>query len=138
MQTPYQPSGFDSRNRQGAVLVELALCLPILLLLTFAAIEASNAIVLKQTLVETAYETARIATTQGHSQSDALQRANEILSARKIANAEIEIEPAVTPTTPAGTTISVIISAPAASNSVGPHWYFRNSTMSARVVMSRM
>ena len=118
--------------------MELAVCLPILLLLTFAAIEASNAIVLKQTLVETASETARIATTQGHSQSDAVQRANEILAARKVSNAEIEIEPAVTPTTPAGTAISITISAPAASNSVGPQWYFRNSTMSARVVMSRM
>jgi Flp pilus assembly protein TadG len=125
-------------SRKGAALVELAVSLPILLLLTFGSIEATNALVLKQTLTETAYETARMATNQGETEADALVRAEEILTSRSVEDAVITITPNVTATTPAGTEITVTISAPASSNSIGPHWYYKGSTLSATVVMVRM
>lgn len=119
-------------------MVELAFCLPIFLILTFGAIEASNAITLKQVLTEVAYETARMATTQGETEADARLRADEILTVRNINNATIDISPSVTATTPSGTPITVTISAPASSNSIGPQWYYKNASMVSTVVMVRL
>lgn len=124
--------------RKGAAMVELAFCLPIFMILTLGSIEASNAITLKQILTETAYETARMATTQGETEADARQRASEILAVRHITNATIDISPSVTATTPSGTPVTVTVRAPAASNSIGPQWYYKNATLSSTVVMVRL
>ena len=111
---------------------------PVLLLLTFGAIEASNAIVLKQTLTEISYETARFVTAQGSTKADALQRADEIIAARGLQNVTVDISPDVTVTTPPGTPITVTVSAAATSNSIGPQWYFKDATMAAQAVMVRL
>ena len=119
-------------------MVELALCLPILLIITFGSIEAANSISLKQALTEVAYEAARIAVAQGRTEQDARTRATEILAARNIDNATVEISPKIKSTTKPGTEVTVTISAPAESGSVAPQWYFRGTTMSATVVMVRL
>lgn len=119
-------------------MVELALCLPILLIITFGSIEAANSIYLKQTLTEVAYETARIAATQGHTEQDARTRAAEILAARGISDAVVEITPAIDANTVAGTPITIHITAPSSSNSIGPQMYFQDATMSTNVVMVRL
>ena len=118
--------------------METAVCLPVLLLLTFGAIEASNAIVLKQTLTEISYETARFVTSQGSTKADALQRADEIIAARGLQNVTVDISPDVTVNTPPGTPITVTVSAAATSNSIGPQWYFKDATMAAQAVMVRL
>lgn len=135
MQRLHPTNRRSDKPRQGAALVETAICLPVMLLLTFGAIEASNAIVLKQTLTEISCETARFATSQGTTKDDALQRANEIVAARGLNDVVIDISPDVTATTPSGTPVTVTVSAAATSNSIGPQWYFKDSTMSATVVM---
>ncbi|MCA9088986.1 MAG: pilus assembly protein [Planctomycetaceae bacterium] len=128
----------SSTARCGAALVELAICLPILLIITFGSIEAANSISLKQALTEVAYEAARIAVAQGRTEQDARTRATEILAARNIDNATVEISPKIKSTTKPGTEVTVTISAPAESGSVAPQWYFRGTTMSATVVMVRL
>lgn len=47
-------------KRSGAAIIELAVCLPLLVLITLATIKACSMIFLKQTLIIAAFEGARI------------------------------------------------------------------------------
>ncbi|MEZ5941875.1 MAG: TadE/TadG family type IV pilus assembly protein [Planctomycetaceae bacterium] len=138
MQRLHPTNRRSDKPRQGAALVETAICLPVMLLLTFGAIEASNAIVLKQTLTEISYETARIVTSQGTTKAEALIRAEEIVTARGLDDVVVDISPDITVNTPPGTAITVTVSAAATSNSIGPQWYFEDATISAITVMVRL
>lgn len=126
------PSG-----RRGAAAVEFAVCAPIMFLITFGAIEAANEVYLKQILTQAAYEGARVATATGGTDAKARARCNDILTARKIKSATIAIDPPIAAGTPAGTRINITVSAPAAGNSFAVLKYFRNTSLSGSVVMSR-
>lgn len=140
MQRLARPPIFETARspRQAAAVVELAVCLPIILMLTFGAIEAANAIYLKQALVTAAYESARAATSTGGTEGDGEAKFEEVLEVRGVKNANIEFSPSITPLISPGTPITVTITAPSNSNSVGPQWYMKNSTIRAVVVMPRL
>jgi TadE-like protein len=125
----------DSRN--GVAAVEFAVCLPVLVLIVFGMIEASNAIYLKHALTIGAYEVARSVSEPGGLESDAETRFNEVMSARGIENATFTINPSIDSTVLPGTPISVTVQAPANSNSIGPQWYYRDATLSATIGMVR-
>ena len=127
----------DSR-RKGLAVVELAVCLPLLLMLTFGAIEAANAIFLKQTLVAAAYEAARASTATGGTEDDGRLKLTEVLAARNVKGSSVEFSPSITPLTTPGTAITITVTAPSNSNSLGPQWYTQNATVRAVVVMPRL
>ena len=124
-------------RRRGLATVEFAVCVPVLVTLVFGAIEASNAIYLKNSLTSAAYETARTVTATGGTQSAAENRFNEIVAARGIDGAVLNITPSVDSLTPAGAVVEVRATAPASANSYAPSWFFKDSDMSAHVVMVR-
>ncbi|MBX3445050.1 MAG: pilus assembly protein [Planctomyces sp.] len=138
MQPLKRPGKSRRDSRRGLAVVELAISLPLLLMLTFATIEASNAIYLKQSLTLAAYEAARTATGPGGTEDDGQLRADEILGARNIRNSSVSFSPRLTANLPTGTAITITVSAPSNSNSVGPQWHIRNSTIRAQVVMPRL
>jgi Flp pilus assembly protein TadG len=122
-------------KRCGVATVELAICLPILMLLVVFAIEGSNFIFLKQAATIAAYEAAHVATQQGGSEVDAQRRAEEILAARSIDTAQIEFTPAAPDAAVRGTLVTVLVTAPAAANSIGLDWFFEDQTVTASVSM---
>ena len=124
-------------HRRGAAAVEFAVCLPVMLLITFGAIEASNGIYLKQILTQAAYEGARVASTVGATQSEAEAFSRLILDSRNIQNATVNITPTINANTPSGTEVTVIVTAPSNSNAFAPLWYFRDAQVRAQVVMVR-
>jgi Flp pilus assembly protein TadG len=132
---PIQPS---APRRRGVAVVELAVCLPLMLMLTFGAIEAANAVFLKQSLVTAAYEAARAATATYGTEDDGKKKCDEVLKVRGVVNPAITFSPKITSATKAGTAITVTVTAPANSNSVGPQWYMKNSTIRAVIVMPRL
>lgn len=123
--------------RAGIAAVEFAICLPLMLLITFGAIEAANGIYLKQIVTQAAYEAARVVTTPGATAAEAEAFSRQVLDARHVQEATIQIQPAAGATTPSGTEITVTVQAPMNSNAFAPLWYFRDSTIRARVVMVR-
>ena len=123
--------------RSGAAAAEFAVCLPLVVLITFGAIEAANGIYLKQIVTQAAYEGARVASTAGQTQLEAAAFCQQVLDARGVRDGTISIQPLITSQTAAGTTITVSVQAPANSNAYAPLWYFRDSTVEARVVMVR-
>ncbi len=108
-----------------------------MLLITFGAIEAANGIYLKQVATQAAYEVARVATTIGRSQADAVAFGQQVLDAHHIQNATISVSPSVSSVTPSGTEVTVTVSAPSGSNSFAPLWYFKDAQVRAKVVMVR-
>ncbi|QDT52045.1 TadE-like protein [Caulifigura coniformis] len=131
--------GRRPRARQsGFAVVELAICLPLMVMLTFGAIEASNAIYLKQTLVTAAYEAARMATALGATQQDGEARYSEIVSAVGVQGTTITFTPQITAITPAGTAIRVTVTAPADSNSFSIRRFMKGTTLRASVTMPRL
>jgi Flp pilus assembly protein TadG len=104
------------RPRKGAAVVELAVCLPVMILLTFGSIELTNVIFLKQVLKTAAYEGARTATAPGKDGTAATTASNNVLTSRGISGGSVTVSPAVTTSTATGTNITVSVTAPIGSN----------------------
>jgi len=123
--------------RRGTAMVEVAVCLPVIIILVFGSIELAHYIHLKQDLTICAYEAAKVAAKEGKSQQDVLNRFNEIVIAKKLQNVTLSIAPNLNGHLVPGDQITVIATAPAESNKVMPVRYFQGRNLSATVVMVR-
>jgi len=121
--------------RRAAATVELAICLPLLIMLTFGAVESSNMIFTKQAVTAAAYEGVRIAIRPNGSTSDTQTRIQEVITARRVNGIQTSIAPAEVGSLPRGTPISVTVTADCDVNTVGPSWYFTGRTLTVTVTM---
>lgn len=130
----------NDRLRSGTATVEAAVCLPVLLLLVFGAVEASNAIYLKQTATMAAYEAAAFGARDGGTAFSARNRCRIMLEARDISTFDVSVTPeSLSSDTPAGTQVTVTVTVPAAEAALGPLWLYegRNVTHTAHMVRTR-
>jgi len=118
--------------------METAVCLPFIAVMIFAGVELSNAVFLKQSVNLAAYEAAKLITSPGNNADKASTRVQQILASRKVTKYTFTSSPAVTSTTPSGTCITVVVSAPATNLSYGPIRIMAGRTVSSTVVMSRL
>jgi Flp pilus assembly protein TadG len=130
-----QRSRLRRARRHGVATVELAVCLPVLLLLVVGAIEGSNFIFLKQAVTAAAYESAQVITRVGGTKANADLRANQILTARSIDKSTISYSPSNPNVAGRGELITVSVSAPVSANSIGLDWIFDKQTVTASVRM---
>lgn len=105
------------KQRRGAAIVEFAVCLPILMLLILGSIEATSAIFLRQALTTSAYEGIREAIRTSSTTAQARDRAQAVLTARRINGSRIQFTPADTEAAPRGSNVVIEISAPFGANS---------------------
>jgi len=125
--------------RRGVAAVEAAVTLPILVVLVLGAIEAANAIFLKQTMTIATYETAKVATSANGTEALAELRCQEVLASRGITDFDLTLTPAgVNATTPQGTQVTVTLTIDADSSIIGPLWFFTDKVLSKQVDMSRL
>jgi Flp pilus assembly protein TadG len=103
--------------RNGAALVEFAVCLPVLMIMILGSMEASSAIFVKQALTTSAYEGIREAMRTGSTTSVATARAQDVLTARRIRNSTIQFTPSSIESAARGSNIIIEVSAPYAANS---------------------
>jgi hypothetical protein len=110
------------KHRSGAAVVELAIILPLLMLLVFGTVQSCNAIHLRQALVTAAFEGSRVVTRDSASREDVIARCNSILDARGVTGYTITITPnQPLHTIDDGENVSVRIEAPIAGNVIGPN-----------------
>lgn len=131
--------GIKSSDRRGTSIIEFALCLPLILLLVFGAVEATDAIFLQQAITTAAYEGARTATTSSGTTATATAAANAVLTARGVTGATVSVSPAVSATTAAGTnvTVTVTVAINAANSLTNANFAgFLGRTLTASVVMT--
>lgn len=121
-------------TRSGAAAIELAVCLPVILLLVFGAVEASSQIFLKQSLSIACYEAGRAATDSTINEDAAAIRAKQILDSRGVHNYEIRFPSGVSEVE-RGDTVICEVSAPILPNSPLARRFIANRTLTARTVM---
>ena len=121
--------------RRGVATVELAICLPMLMLLVVGAIESSNMIFLQQAVTVAAYESVHVVSRGGGTIPQAQTRADQILGARAIGESTVSYSPTNADKAPRGEVIAVTVTAPVASNAIGLGWFFDGQTVSATVRM---
>lgn len=80
------------KNR-GAAIVELAVCLPILVMMVWGTIEVSNSIFMKQTLTSAAHEGALTGMRLNSTESQIIDKVNLILTARGVTGANVAVIP---------------------------------------------
>jgi Flp pilus assembly protein TadG len=97
--------------------MELAVCMPILLVLILGTVEACGMIYLKQTLCVAAYEGARTAVLPGKSASDVIQKCDSILISRGVHAYTVTVTPNDFENAPIQTWLTIRVTAPASANS---------------------
>lgn len=121
------------RPREGAVVVEFALLLPILLLFFAAMIEISRALLLQHTVDSAAYEGARSAMVPGADAEDAVKAAMELLDSAKLKHGKITVEPTeITELTPV---ISVTVEVPLTANCWTTPLWFKKEKIRSEVTL---
>jgi hypothetical protein len=122
------------RRRRGSALVELAICLPVMLLIIYGAMEAAGMIFLRQALVQSAYEAAKVAAKTGDSFA-ATEAALDVADGRGVDQLTIDFSPSDVESAPRGQVIVVTLEAPGDQSSPFPLGLFRGLTVGARAVM---
>jgi hypothetical protein len=122
------------RLHHGLAVVELAICLPILVLLLLSTIEACVMLQSKQNLSVTAYEGARVGILPGSNSNVVTQQCQMLLDDRGIDGYTVTMNPDPD-TVLVGDMLMVTVSADCVANSVLGGVFYQGSTMSESVVM---
>jgi Flp pilus assembly protein TadG len=123
------------QKKRGVAAAELAVCLPVVVLIVIATIEACSAIFLKQALTVAAYEGARTALAERTISGSVQAAANQILTDRKIKGASVTLNPSNIANLQPGDFIDVTVSAPCNLNSAVPTTFYRGRTLQATASM---
>lgn len=126
-------------RRKGAATVEAAVCLPLLIVLVFGAVESANGIFLKQSLTIAAYEAAKIAAGPRGTKQAATTRCQEVMAVRDVDNFTITFSPNdLSADTSRGQRIEVTVTVAADAASLGPLWIFNGKSLQKTVAMRRL
>jgi Flp pilus assembly protein TadG len=107
----------SDRARKGAAATELAICLPMIVILVLGTLETTELIYLRQRLVTAAFEAARTASAPAKTSAAGITAGTGVLTARGISGGGVTISPTVTAATASGTEIAVTVTAPFTPNS---------------------
>jgi Flp pilus assembly protein TadG len=124
-----------SGKRRGVAAAELAVCLPIVVLLVLATIESCSALFLKQSLTAAAYEGVRAAIKKGATAATVQTACSQILTDRRIQSSQVTLNPVSIAALKPGDYIDVTVSAPCNPNSPVPTTFFRGRTLTAKASM---
>ncbi len=123
------------RRRRAVAATELAVCLPVVVLLVLGTIEACSMIFLKQSLSVAAYEGARTAIVPGKTADDVKTACLQVLAERKVTDGLVTVTPSNIAALNPGDFVDVTVSAPCNANSVVPNKFYRGRTLSATASM---
>ena len=126
--------------RRGVATVELAICLPVLLLLTIGTIDMCSMLFLRETITLAAYEGAREGVGRGHTNSDASTRVEQFLNDRGVqfsGGSAVQISAPGFDGAATLQNVTVTVTVPCAGNLLIPSAMFSNMNMSAQVTMRK-
>jgi Flp pilus assembly protein TadG len=121
-------------RRRGAAIAEFAICLPILLLVSFSLIELCSMMFVKQGLTIAAYEAAHRGVQPAATSADAILAAEEILQQRRIEGGTVTVTPGEILLVEQGDFFTVRVTAPASRNRMVPLPLFTTSDLSGTAV----
>ena len=123
-------------KQRGAAVAELAVCIPIVFVVVFGAIEACDLHFLRQALVAAAYEGALLGSQQDKTEAEIIQRVQTTLSARNItvSDVSVNVQGSNYDSMKAGRPFTVHIEAPLGPNAAGPTIFATSSMINVDVV----
>lgn len=133
-------------QRQGAAVVEFAVCLPIIVLIVLGSIQAASMLFLRQALIQSAYEGAKIAIRNDGTNLAAETAIQNVATGRRIQGLTFAFSSTAVPSggpdinvedVNAGNIIFVTVSAPADNNSFIPFGLFQGRVISAQAAMAK-
>lgn len=123
------------RNRLAAAAAELAICLPLIVFLLLASLEACSMIFLDHSLTIASYEGVRVAINYDGKNSAVIARCNQILNERGVHDSSISITPSNVANVNRGNRITIRVSAPCSSNALLPLWFYSGKTLTSATTM---
>ncbi len=125
----------QKRNRKGAVVVEMAVTLPVLFLILFACYEFGRANLIRHSAQGAAYEAARIAIVPGATAQEIQDTAEFFLSSCGVHRFDLEVTPDVI--TDQTETVNVLITVAMTENSIMGLLFNENSVFEGRCELIR-
>jgi Flp pilus assembly protein TadG len=133
--TTSRPARRRASPRTGAVVVEFAICAPILFLFFFASLEFSRVNMIRQSVENAVYEGARRGIVPGATADDCRNSAQVVLNSISARDATINVTPAViTKNTPE---VTVAVSVPVNNNSWVIPVFFRDKNIASSMTLNR-
>jgi hypothetical protein len=121
------------KSRRGAALVELAVSLPVLFLITMATVETCRVIYLRQSIKIAAFEAARLSILPNATFEIVKIQTDCVLLGRNIRNYEVTCTPDPPSSAKEGDLITIRITAPIAENSIMTSWIYRDRVIDESV-----
>ncbi|MFN7875839.1 MAG: TadE family protein [Pirellula sp.] len=121
------------KSRRGAALVELAVSLPVLFLITMATIETCRVIYLRQSVKIAAFESARLSNLPGATFEIIKMQTDCVLLGRNIRHYEVTCTPNPPSAAAEGDLITIRVTAPISENSVLTSWIYRDRVIDESV-----
>ncbi|WP_238383195.1 TadE/TadG family type IV pilus assembly protein [Rubripirellula obstinata] len=124
------------RNRSGTAVTELAVCLPVLVLITLATIESCTMLHLQQRLKTTAFEAARVGIVPGAKPVNVEYQCELLLDNHGVQGYSVTMDPANPSTLDQGDYFTVTVSASCGPNSLVGGWIYADKILSKSVSLS--
>lgn len=109
--------------------------MPMIVLVTFGAVEGASMIFLKQSLVQSAYEGSKVAIRRDSTNADVEAATRAVLAGRALEQARVEINPSNLESARRGDIITVRVTAPSDANSIFPFGPFQGREVVGTAVM---
>lgn len=122
-------------SRRAAAAAELALCLPLIVFLLLASLEACSMIFLDHSLTIASYEGVRMGINYDGTNTSVTNRCNQIINEREVDSASISITPSDVSNVARGERLTVTVSAPCDANAILPLWFYNGRTLSVSTTM---
>ncbi len=111
--------------------VELAMCLPVIMLLVIGTVETCSMIFLKQSLAIAAYEGARTAVIPNATTEQVQAACKQVLTDRKVVDATVTVKPSNIAILKPGDFVDVTVVAPCSANSIVPIRFYRDKSLTS-------
>lgn len=122
-------------RRHGVTAVELAICLPVLVLVTLATVEACAMLYLKQSLKIAAYEAGRVALVPDAEQQHIRAQCALLLASRNVRGYSVTTHPPRLDRLARGELFRVSVSAPCVENCFLGGWFYTEREFTESVEM---
>lgn len=120
-------------QRKGAAIVEVALTLPILVLVCLATIDTCRVIFVRQSAKLAAFECARIGIIPGVTRTQLEQLCATFMSNRSVSQASVSLSVSELAMLAKGDLLTVTVTVPANSNALSSSWFYRGRNFSESV-----
>jgi TadE-like protein len=121
------------KSRDGAAIVEVALTLPLLILISLATLDTCKVMFVRQSAKIAAYECARVAIIPGATMELLESQCRAFLDPRGIKQYGLALSARSIANLRKGELLTVSVSVPAGANSLGASWFYRERNFVERV-----